>query len=202
MILKNKKRLKKVVFISIILILILSILIVLIERNAKQKEEINKEQEIIKKQIDNYFSDKICPKNSSSLYSNYKGKNNKNELYKNFKIFIDNLPQFISNLNNKNETELIQYFEVNKDDIYEYLGTKEKKEFLNIAKYLQTKKITENSFDYCEIDETSFENDENQKYLSFDLKFYFKNNAEDLKLKIYFANFTKTNPQIKYNVAY
>ena len=199
---KKKKQFKKIIFICILLILVLIISIKLIGEKQEVKNEAAENQAIISQQINDYFSDKICPKNTMSLYSNYEGKNSKDDLYVNFKVFIDKLPNFILDIKGKQDSELIEYFEINAEKIYEYLGIQDKEKFLKLAKYIQKSSIDGKKFEYCEVEESSFKTEEEGKYLTFNVKFYFKDTIDYLDLKIFFANYAKTKPQVMYSAIY
>ncbi|MGN1298912.1 MAG: hypothetical protein ACI4UE_02890 [Candidatus Scatovivens sp.] len=189
---KNKNRIKILILICILIVLILFIILKWIEINKNKPKSNN---EIINEQVENYLSDKLCPRNISNLYSNYKGKNDKNDLYRNLKIFVNGLPEFTNKIREKNEEELIPFFKNNNKYIYEYLGIEEQEDFIKISKYLQENDVTNMEFDYCEIYEDSYKL-ENEEYLTFNMKFVYK--EKTIRLKIFFSMLKGIEPQVIY----
>ena len=80
----------------------------------------------------------------------------------------------------------------------ENLGINKEEDFVKLAKYLQENNYEDSNFEYCEIDSNTCRTAGKNKYFTFIMNFKYENHEEPLKLRVYFANMTSTNPKIIY----
>lgn len=177
-----------------------------IENTSNQNESINndsyhtgiaedpqKYEKEIQESIDNYLSDKITPRGISTLYGKYKGKNDKNDLFRNFKKFVDYIEVLSNDTYQLSDNEIRKYYRDNKNTITDYLGQTED-QFYNFIKNMNGKIYKSSDFSYCEIDDSSYS--DNGTYLTFNINFIYKNT--NLKVKVLFANEKGFEPEVVY----
>lgn len=194
-----KKDKKKIILLFIILFIILIFLVSIILYLKRQSEikRIREDEEIFAEQIQSYTSDKTCPRGMATLYSNYKGNRNLNDLYRNLNIFVEYLPKLSENINGIREEEFSNLYQDNESEISKILGLN-KDEFINFANYLKKYNLNNKKFNYCEIDSSTYEDLE--EYLSFNISFYYQDIEEPINFKIYFSNSKSSNNEVVYNV--
>ena len=78
-----------------------------------------------------------------------------------------------------------ELYKNNESEINEILGIEEA-DFKNLVEYLKKFDLDNKKFSYCEIDSSSYENID--KYLIFNMEFYYENIEEPIILKISFSN--------------
>ena len=69
---------------------------------------------------------------------------------------------------------------------------------MDLVTYLQENNYEDSNFEYCEIDSNTYRTAGKNKYFTFIMNFKYENHEEPLKLRVYFANMTSTNPKIIY----
>ena len=143
--------------------------------------------------IEKYFSDKIAPRGISTLYGKYKGKNDKNDLFRSFKRFVDYIEVLSNDTNKLNDNEIRKYYANNKNTISDRLGQTED-EFYNFIKSINRRIYNATDFNYCEIDDSSYS--DNGTYLTFSTNFTYKNSS--LQVKVLFANEKGFEPEVIY----
>lgn len=195
---KNNK--VKIIILLVILFVILIILGMVCSYLKKQNEIIalrEQDDQIVAQQIENYTSNKTCPRGMSTLYSNYKGKRSLNDLYKNLNNLVQYLPELSSSVSKLNDNDFSKMYEDNEMEIKEILGV-EQTEFVKIADYLKNYDLNNRKFNYCEVDTTTYEN--TKQYLIFDLSFYYEGLERPIVLKTYFSNFESSNKDVVYTI--
>ena len=196
---------KKKVLIILIIALIL-FLVILITKNYLEDEK-NKEvnltdEQLISKSVEDYTSDKVIPRQFQTLYTNYKGENSKNDLYRSLNNLVYNyLPNLFNQIKGLNDAQILQLFENNKSEIEENLGIRNVQDFTELVKYLQTINYNNNEFEVSEIDTESYKSAGQGAYLRFVIKLKYKDLDQEVKLKVFFANMTSTDPRIIYSSA-
>lgn len=194
-----KKDKKKIILLFIILFIILIFLVSIILYLKRQSEikRIREDEKIFAEQIESYTSDKTCPRGMATLYSNYKGNRSLNDLYRNFNVFVEYLPQLSQQLHKYSEIDTNKFYNDNKSKINEVLGVGEE-EFIKLVNYLKKYDLNNKKFNYCEIDSSTYENTD--KYLIFNISFYYEN-TEPIMLKVHFSNYeSSNNKDVIYNV--
>lgn len=196
---------KKRVLIILIIALIL-FLVILITKNYLEDEK-NKEvnltdEQLTSQSVEDYTSDKVIPRQFQTLYSNYKGQNSKNDLYRSLNNLVYNyLPNLFNQIKGLNDAQILQLFENNKSEIEENLGIRNVQDFTELVKYLQTINYNNNEFEVSEIDTESYKSAGQGAYLRFVIKLKYKDLDQEVKLKVFFANMTSTDPRIIYSSA-
>lgn len=196
---------KKRVLIILIIALIL-FLVILITKNYLEDEK-NKEvnltdEQLTSQSVEDYTSDKVIPRQFQTLYSNYKGQNSKNDLYRRLNNLVYNyLPNLFNQIKGLNDAQILQLFENNKSEIEENLGIRNVQDFTELVKYLQTINYNNNEFEVSEIDTESYKSAGQGAYLRFVIKLKYKDLDQEVKLKVFFANMTSTDPRIIYSSA-
>lgn len=196
---------KKRVLIILIIALIL-FLVILITKNYLEDEK-NKEvnltdEQLTSQSVEDYTSDKVIPRQFQTLYSNYNGQNSKNDLYRSLNNLIYNyLPNLFNQIKGLNDAQILQLFENNKSEIEENLGIRNVQDFTELVKYLQTINYNNNEFEVSEIDTESYKSAGQGAYLRFVIKLKYKDLDQEVKLKVFFANMTSTDPRIIYSSA-
>lgn len=196
---------KKKVLIILIIALIL-FLVILITKNYLEDEK-NKEvnltdEQLISQSVEDYTSDKVIPRQFQTLYTNYKGENSKNDLYRSLNNLVYNyLPNLFNQIKGLNDAQILQLFENNKSEIEENLGIRNVQDFTELVKYLQTINYNNNEFEVSEIDTESYKSAGQGAYLRFVIKLKYKDLDQEVKLKVFFANMTSTDPRIIYSSA-
>ena len=74
-------------------------------------------------------------------------------------------------------------------------------DFTELVKYLQTINYNNNEFEVSEIDTESYKSAGQGAYLRFVIKLKYKDLDQEVKLKVFFANMTSTDPRIIYSSA-
>lgn len=189
---KNLNKKSFVILILIILILLLILTLVLRKLTFKQEEEeINNEviaqnEELMKQITEEYFSDKICPQGMSTLYSNYHGKNDLNDLYRGLYNLVGYIEKMYPTLKNYDSTQLEKYYNENPRKIRKTLGANSFEEFIAFLDYLDSVGYSsEYAYQSCEIDTETYEEDID--YLMFNLSFYYEGKDNLLNFKVYFG---------------
>ena len=165
---------KKRVLIILIIALIL-FLVILITKNYLEDEK-NKEvnltdEQLTSQSVEDYTSDKVIPRQFQTLYSNYKGQNSKNDLYRSLNNLVYNyLPNLFNQIKGLNDAQILQLFENNKSEIEENLGIRNVQDFTELVKYLQTINYNNNEFEVSEIDTESYKSAGQGAYLRFVIK--------------------------------
>lgn len=196
---------KKRVLIILIIALIL-FLVILITKNYLEDEK-NKEvnltdEQLTSQSVEDYTSDKVIPRQFQTLYSNYKGQNSKNDLYRSLNNLVYNyLPNLFNQIKGLNDAQILQLFENNKSEIEENLGIRNVQDFTELVKYLQTINYNNNEFEVSEIDTESYKSAGQGAYLRFVIKLKYKDLDQEVKLKVFLANMTSTDPRIIYSSA-
>ena len=193
----KKKKIKILILIFVLILLLILVTLQIIENKRNKPKS---REEILNEQIESYLSDKICPKNMMALYSNYKGENDKNDLYRNFKTMVEYINELKEKITDSAEKDLSSFFQENSNDINKYLGIENENEFLILAKQIQRKNIKNKSIDYCYVDEDTFASDKTKKYLTFNTIFVYQDTKDTIEIKVYFAYSEKTKPEVKYGV--
>lgn len=157
---------------------------------AENEQDYEREMQ---KTLNNYFSDKITPRGISTLYGKYKGENDKNDLFRNFKKFVDYMEVLSNDTNGLNNNEIRKYYNNNKKTISDNLAQSED-EFYNFTKNMDGTIYKSSDFKYCEIDDSSYSDNDN--YLTFNITFNY-NNAS-LKVQVSFANNKGFEPEVVY----
>ena len=180
------KKDRRKIFVLIILLILLIFLVILCSYLKKQNEINNmkkRDEEILKEQVESYTSDKTCPRGMATLYSKYDGNRSLNDLYRNLNIFVQYLPTLSKKIHEASRTD--ELYKNNESEINEILGIEEA-DFKNLVEYLKKFDLDNKKFSYCEIDSSSYENID--KYLIFNMEFYYENIEEPIILKISFSN--------------
>ena len=176
---------------------------IILFENQGVKLEVNlTDEQLTSQSVEDYTSDKVIPRQFQTLYSNYKGQNSKNDLYRSLNNLVYNyLPNLFNQIKGLNDAQILQLFENNKSEIEENLGIRNVQDFTELVKYLQTINYNNNEFEVSEIDTESYKSAGQGAYLRFVIKLKYKDLDQEVKLKVFFANMTSTDPRIIYSSA-
>lgn len=187
-----KKKIRLILILLAILLIIIFIILKYITINQDAIEEEN-ERAIIEETVKTYFSDKVLPQGVSSLYGNYQGKNDKNDLYRSIAKMLNYLPTISSTLKNVSDEEISEYYAVNESQILEYLGIDNIEDFKKLVEYIKQYNINNEKYQYCSIDSSTYI--DNNEYLVFNLNIVYEN-IDKITLKVCFANSKTTKPKV------
>ena len=192
----------KKVLITIAIIVVIIVIIVLVNKaiNKKVSDETNKvDEQLLQESIENYSEGKVFPRGIAELTIKYEGQNDKNDLYRSLNyITKEYIPSLFKDLKGLKEEGIKDFFSKNENAIEENLGINKEEDFVKLAKYLQENNYEDSNFEYCEIDSNTYRTAGKNKYFTFIMNFKYENHEEPLKLRVYFANMTSTNPTIIY----
>ena len=138
------KKKKLIVIIIAFLIIILTALIIILNvfSSKKNSDELVEEslkirEEETKEMIKDYLSDKICPQRMATLYAEYEGKNDLNDLYRGLYNFVGYISEMYPTLKKKKKKELEEYFKENSVKIRKTFGADSVEEFSKFISYLK-----------------------------------------------------------------
>lgn len=198
------KKKKLIVIIIAFLIIILTALIIILNvfSSKKNSDELVEEslkirEEETKEMIKDYLSDKICPQRMATLYAEYEGKNDLNDLYRGLYNFVGYISEMYPTLKDMDKKELEEYFKENSVKIRKTFGADSVEEFSKFISYLKKIGFSEKyTYKYCKIDPDTYEN--NIMYMKFNMSFSYEEKEDLINVKAYFANNPDTKIEYKF----
>ena len=196
------KKKKFIILISILFIIVIALVITLKELNSKRQAEEELQAQLAEREektddaVKEYFSDKIIPQGMATLYGQYNGSNDINDLYRSLYKFVHYLEEFYDEIVKLDDSGLKEYYTNNWWDIKKTFGIIDKEEFLGFVKYLKSAGFDNDKYDYCKIDKTSYKQENN--YLTFNISFSYEGKEELLNFKTYFAYKKGVVPELKF----
>lgn len=194
----NRKKIRKILLILLAVLFVIFILLSLFKKKEElptygeyTQEDIN----IIQKEVEEYYSDKITPIGMSRLYGQYNGMNELNDLYRKLNLFVKYLPK-VAKISS--EEEAYKYYNSNTEDIKDNLGIMTLDEFITFTNYLNSVNYNGEKYISSIIEEDTYKY--SRGYLTFDLSFSFENFDNEFKLKVHFANSSTVEPIVFYTI--
>ena len=202
------KKKKFIILIVIFLIILVGLIITLHIMNSKKEAEeelqqqITEKEEFLKEATEKYFSDKICPQGMATLYSNYHGDNDLNDLYRGLYTLVGYITEMYSDVQDFDAAQLEEYYKSYTRKIRTTIGIRTFEDFVEFVNYLKNIGFTaEDKYQYCKIDTETYE--ENDNYLMFNISFYYEGKENLITLKTYFSNknyINYTTPKLKFEL--
>lgn len=197
---KEKKKFILVISIIIIVLVILIIALSILIANKKKVEQMQEEKISREEDLANlttqYFSDKICPQGMATIYGQYDGSNDINDLYRSLYKLVNYIENSYDEISELNDSDIKEYYTNNWWNIKNTLGITSSEEFAEFVKYLKSVELENAKYDYCKIDKESYQ--EGNNYLTLNISFSYEGKEDILNFKTYFAYKRSTDPEIKY----
>ena len=153
--------------------------------------------EIIQNDFNKFFEDKITPRNLATLYSTYKGEAEITDLYKSLFEFENYLPELTQSLKNSNNEIIAEYYRNNQNKVLKKTGISNETSFIEFVDYIKKYDFTELTFEYCEIDTTSYK--DQLGYLEMTIGFKYSEMDDMINFDVKFLKRKDINSMVIYD---